>query len=238
MSAPKTPPFSAVVETYSHLEPDGTDTWNPLRTDRELLHRLRLYEELCLALRIRADDIQRLRVLDVGCGSGRSTRVYLDFGLAPGQLTGVDLRPGAIEVARGGHPDITYLSYDGETLPIESASVDWVSVCTVMSSIPGHVARRHLADEIDRVMAPDAHVFYWDRERAKRFAGGDRLDPVDLFSSLSVVSDEVVRIEGRLDRYFPGRVLRRTLLPVAERLATPRTHRACVFGKPRHAPGA
>lgn len=224
------PDFSAVIGRYAELEPAGTDTWNPLRSDRELLHRLTLYERLCLALR-RTSEPTSLRVLDVGCGTGRSTRVYLDFGIAPEQLTGIDLRPAAVETARRAHPGIDVKVYDGTTIPLESESVDWVSLCTVISSIPGEGPRRHLAREIRRVLAPGGHVFYWDRGEAKDFAGGDVLDPVELFSDLTVVSQEQVRIEGRPERLFESGLSRRVVLPLARPFFTPRTHRVCLFRK-------
>lgn len=224
-------PFAPVLDQYTRLEPDGTDTWNPLHSDRELLHRLAVYEQLCLALRQRRDESDRLRILDVGCGNGRSTRAYLDFGIRPDQLTGIDLRPAAIEMAHRRHAGIRFLAYDGDRLPFETVSFDWVSVCTVMSSISGDEARRHLAAEIVRILAPGGSVFYWDRTSAQVFAGGDRLTPGRWFSSLSVVSDVPVRIEGALDRHFPAPLLRRILLPLIERLATPRTHRACLLRK-------
>ena len=224
--------FCAVIEEYARLEPDGADSWNPIDSDREMLHRLALYEQLCRAIAASGLDRTQARVLDVGCGNGRSTRVYLDFGFGPDQLTGVDLRRAAVEMARSSHPDINYLTCDGSTLPVEEESIDWVSVCTVMSSIPGPEARDHLARQIVRVLASGGYVFYWDRARAKRFAGGDRLEPASLFPSLTVVSEEWIRLEGCIDRYFPGRVLGRTLLPIARRLATPRTHRVCLLEKP------
>lgn len=223
--------FAPVVEEYARIEPDGTDSWSPLNSDRELLHRLTLYEQLCYALRL-GGPVDQLRVLDVGCGNGRSTRIYLDFGLTPDQLMGVDLRGEAIDIARHHHRDIRYVAYDGRTLPAEAESMNWVSVCTVMSSIPGPEARHHLANEIVRVLSPGGVVFYWDRTRAKRFAGGDALEPSLLFPSLAMMSDEQLRIKGGIDRDFPGTALRRTLLRIAGRLATPRTHRVSVLSKP------
>jgi SAM-dependent methyltransferase len=232
MTDPPDPGFASVVAEYRRLEPDGTDTWNPLLSERELLHRLVLYERLCLALARGERDLADIRVLDVGCGNGRSTRVYLDFGIRPEQLTGIDLRPAAVDMARRSHPGIRFLAYDGITLPLEAESVDWVSVCTVMSSIPGIERRRYLADEIVRVLAPGGNVFCWDRAVAKRFAGGDAVIPMGLFPGLDIVTDEPVRVQGRLDRLFPGPTLRRLLLPVLRRLAPPKTHRVVLLRKP------
>jgi SAM-dependent methyltransferase len=200
-------PVAAVKTAYVDLEPDGADTWNPLDRDRELAYRLALYSRLCLALRQHARPVDRLRVLDVGCGNGRSTRVYLDFGLRPDQLTGIDLRSGAIRMARERHRGILFLDYDGRRFPAEAGSVDWVSIATVMSSVPSPGGRRHIATEAARVLAPGGFVFYFDRVLAHDFADGGLLVPARIFGELSLVSDEHLRLDTRR----PGRG--GTLLP-------------------------
>lgn len=189
MTAPvPTDPFESVLGAYRKMEPKGTDRWNPLDRDRELAYRLSLLEHLCRALRLCRNRIAGLRVLDVGCGNGRSTRMYLDFGLGPEQLTGIDLRGDAIEAARRSHPGIRFLAC-GARFPVESKSVDWVSICTVLSSLEPR-ARKHLEAEIRRVLAPGGFLFYFDRRRAHEFAGGDRLEPVALFDGLTLLSSE------------------------------------------------
>ena len=185
--------FDRVIAEYRRMEPDGTDTWNPLVRDRELYHRMILVHHLCSALRQWPGEIDRLRVLDVGCGNGRSTRMYLDFGLAPAQILGVDLRPGALAMARAAHPGIAYL-LAGDTLPLQDEAVDWVSLCTVISSL-GAGARARLARETYRVLAPGGMLFFFDRPTAHVFAGGDALG-AELFAPLRLIRREPVRQKG------------------------------------------
>ncbi len=221
-----------VLEVYRRLEPDGADTWNPLVREKELVHRLALYEQICRALRCSPVAPADLRVLDVGCGNGRSTRVYLDFGLLPGQLEGVDLRPAAIELARQSHEGIRFSVQDGQRLPQRDASVTWVSVCTVMSSVGGGDAREHLAGEIRRVLGPGGVVFYWDLERAHGFAGGDVLDPAAIFHGWRALYAEHVCAYGRVERVLPNPALRRLLAPLLRRLGARPTHRAALLARP------
>jgi SAM-dependent methyltransferase len=49
-----------------------------------------------------------VRVVDVGCGNGRSTRALLEFGVRPQNVVGLDLRMSAIEYARTVNPAIAY----------------------------------------------------------------------------------------------------------------------------------
>ncbi len=226
--------FATVVAEYQRVEPDGADTWNPLHRDRELFYRLALYEHLCLALR-RCPAVADLRVLDVGCGNGRSTRMYLDFGLSPGQLTGIDLRPAAIATACHSHGGIRFLVYDGGGFPIESATVDWVSLCTVMSSIGDREGRRHIAREIARVLAPGGLLFYFDRlfaaGFAAGFAGADLLVVDELFRELTRQSEKKICYTSRMELLLSFWPIHRLALPLFRKLGYPRTMRACLFQK-------
>jgi SAM-dependent methyltransferase len=222
-------PFAQVVRQYRQMEPDGADTWNPLRSDRELHHRLALYELLCRALRRCPGGLPDLRVLDVGCGNGRSTRMYLDFGIRPGQLTGVDLRPGALDLARQAHSGIRFLAVKDGVFPLGTGSMDWVSLCTVLSSIGGSGARRLIAEEVLRVLAPGGFLFYFDRLTAHGFAGGDRLDPISCFPGLTKLWDEEVRLGTDPLGAPGGGWLGRLLRPLGLASLPLASHRFCLL---------
>ncbi len=233
MSADNTHRYAPVIETYDRLEPPGTDTWNPIVRERELIHRIVLYEQVCRALRRSPTPPPELRVMDVGCGTGRSTRMYLDFGVEPERLMGVDLRPGALELARRSHPGIRFEHCDGERLPADDGALDWVSLCTVLSSVAGAEARAHLFSEIARVLAPGGCLFYWDRDQAHGFAGGDPLLPERLLPGWTVRYYEHVCVYGRIERLLPqgraGALLARAL----RRIGPPPSHRAALLQRPR-----
>jgi len=194
--------FRQVLDDYARLEPGESDTWNPLHDDVELLHRVELFKLLTWALRESGADVNELSVLDVGCGNGRSTRMYLDLGLSPAQLTGIDLRPGALARARAAHAGIRFDRYDGDAFPTAEASVDWVSLCTVLSSVRAPQGRRHIAGEIHRVLRPGGHFFFWDLLRANDYAGCDALIAEDLFPEFKLVWDATTIIDGFRERDF------------------------------------
>jgi SAM-dependent methyltransferase len=173
-----------ILADYSSLEPDQADSWNPVGSKFELGYRLNLFFALTRALQRVDGQLEQLRVLDLGCGNGRSTRMYLDVGLRPEQVCGLDLRPGAIALARRLNPAIRFESYDGGELP---AGHNWLSTTTVLSSVAGRECRQAIVDRIAASLQVGGYVFYYDLRRANPFAGGDVIDPEHLFRDLSLV---------------------------------------------------
>jgi len=183
-------PYRQVIEDYEALEPGEGDSWNPLNTDFELLYRLRLMYSAKRAMKAAKIKAESIRVLDLGCGNGRSTRMYLDLGLLPGQLRGVDLRPGAVAAATLRNPAIEYLVYDGVRIPPATGGdgYDWVQLSTVVSSVKDPDTRRLIVKQIEKTLKPDGYVFYFDLVAANRFAGGDAISPEqNLFGRYRVV---------------------------------------------------
>ncbi|RKY21306.1 MAG: hypothetical protein DRQ55_04805 [Planctomycetota bacterium] len=196
MSDEPRPLARQVLEDYATLEPGDSDSWNPLRREVELEHRVELLRRLTWALRAAEVDAEQLSVLDVGCGTGRSTRMYLELGLLPQQLTGIDLRPGALSRARRVHPAIRWLHTPDEAWPVEAGCMSWASLCTVLSSVRAPAARRELAAQIARAVPPGGHLFFWDRTHALDFAGADRLTPGPWFEGFEPVWESPARVRG------------------------------------------
>jgi SAM-dependent methyltransferase len=97
-----------------------------------------------------------LRVLDVGCGSGHSRRVYLDRSHG---YVGIDLSLGALRLARRRIRESAWLQTDALSLPFRDASFDVVA----FSSVLHHVADRRAAlAEAARVLRPGGGAFAFD----------------------------------------------------------------------------
>jgi SAM-dependent methyltransferase len=176
-----------ILADYERLEPGTADSWNPVGSDFELVYRLVLLHAATSALRLTQLPVGEFRVLDLGCGNGRSTRMYLDLGLHPDQLSGVDVRPGAVDLARRLNSAIQFDVYDGEDIPYPDGTFNWIHVSTVFSSIkePGH--RRQVVEQIRRKARSGGHVFYFDLVRANDFAGHDIIEPERLFDGFKVL---------------------------------------------------
>ncbi len=103
-------------------------------------------------------ETRTLRVLDVGCGIGKT-----DSFLSPSleKLAGVDISSASIERARRENPMVHYEVYDGSILPFDSGLFDAAFLICVLH----HVApdeRVALMREVRRTLRPGGAVFVFE----------------------------------------------------------------------------
>lgn len=93
-------------------------------------------------------------VLDAGCGTGRLVGPLRELGL---EVTGVDLSPGMLAMARSAHPDVVFAAADLRRMPFAdhrfAGVVAWYSL---INCAPDDLAAA-LA-EVARVLRPGGHV--------------------------------------------------------------------------------
>jgi SAM-dependent methyltransferase len=141
----------------------------------------------------------------------------------PHQLTGVDVRAGAIELAKKLNPAITFLRYDGERLPFPDKSKNWVSLFAVVSSIQSAQDREHLASEVRRVLVADGYLLFVDLTRylemPEAVPTGAPLNPEEMFSEFRTVSAGRLPPFGDIRQLIrrPGRFLAPLLKPITYR---------------------
>lgn len=89
-------------------------------------------------------------LLDVGCGVGK-----IHAHLAPifRSVTGTDVSPESLAVARATYPGLSYVAYDGERLPYDDRSFDLTMAICVFHHVPP-AGWQGLADEMLRVLRP------------------------------------------------------------------------------------
>ena len=93
-------------------------------------------------------------VADVGCGTGRVTAYLHGLGL---DVSGIDLSPGMLAVARKAHPELRF--QEGSMLALDLPDASVAGVLAWYSII--HVPRELLPDafaEFRRVLAPGGHL--------------------------------------------------------------------------------
>jgi ubiquinone/menaquinone biosynthesis C-methylase UbiE len=139
----------------------GVDVADPDYYERLRAARMRYAPWMAAALGY--DEAQGLRVLDVGCGQGID---LAEFGLRGAYVTGIDLTPRHVELARA---HLASLQVDGkvvlgdaESLPFPDASFDRVTSNGVLHHTP-HI--REALREIHRVLRPggDARILVYNR---------------------------------------------------------------------------
>lgn len=74
------------------------------------------------------------RVLDVGCGAGDTVAALASDGF---EAAGIDISPGAIELATRAHPDCSFITYPVEDLPwpVNDGSVDAIVAFEVIEHL-------------------------------------------------------------------------------------------------------
>ncbi|HKF23240.1 MAG TPA: class I SAM-dependent methyltransferase [Candidatus Angelobacter sp.] len=103
------------------------------------------------------------RILEVGCGSGRWLRQFIQWGAAPEDLAGVDLLPDRIVQAHKLCPAGVHLECgDASHLAFESQSFDIVFQAMAFTSILSGEVKGSVAQEMLRVLRKDGFVLWYD----------------------------------------------------------------------------
>lgn len=122
--------------------------FNPF-TDRGWLTLARRFSAIAPADR-------RLRVLDLGCGTGQSQRVYSSHAA---WYVGADLSREALAAARRRDPTVSVVQADAGRLPVADKSVDLVAFSSVLHHLDD---RPRALAEARRVLEPGGLVFAFD----------------------------------------------------------------------------
>jgi SAM-dependent methyltransferase len=97
-----------------------------------------------------------VRILEVGCGTGESRRIYIPCAR---YFVGVDLSDSAVAHAHRAEATLPWLQADANWLPFGPASFDVVAFSSTLHHIPDH---RPALREARRVLAPGGKVFAFD----------------------------------------------------------------------------
>jgi len=111
------------------------------------------------------------KVLDLGCGNGRHTRILRERGLV---VLALDFSRRLLELGRGslGPPaarEVAWIEADAVRLPLRDASVDAAVCVAVLHHLPTPDDRRTALEEIRRVLVPGGPAFLsvWDRDQPR-----------------------------------------------------------------------
>ena len=72
-------------------------------------------------------DLAGLRILDLGCGSGRHLRHCVDMGASSRDLHGIELNSAALTLGRTLSPDLDIAQATGDTIDFPDATFDLVT---------------------------------------------------------------------------------------------------------------
>ena len=105
-----------------------------------------------------------LRLLDVGCGTGRLEALILAArgGSAGIQMEGIDVSAQSVEEAQSQQlPGAAFQTYDGQHVPFDADSFDVIVFCCVMHHVPLAI-REPLLKECRRALKPGGALFIFE----------------------------------------------------------------------------
>ncbi len=143
------------------------NSWHPLNPVS--LHYRQVQErELVRIIDSQDIPIDRIDILDAGCGGGGLLRLLAALGADPARLWGVDLVEERIHYARQLCPQEVHLEV-GElsVMSFPDSSFDLISQFTVFSSILDPEIRQQSAAHIRRMLRPGGWLLWYDMHSAK-----------------------------------------------------------------------
>lgn len=227
---------AAVVERYARRTEPGRyamtqpDVWMTVQERQRQM--LRLFRRLGWG------DLAQRSLVEVGCGAGDNLLELLRIGFAPHHMTGIELLPERIALARQRLPAaVTLIEGDASLAAMPAAQADVVFQSTVFSSLLDANFQQQLADAMWRWVRPGGGVLWYDlgldnpRNRDVRGLSARRIEA--LFPQGRPELRRVTLappLARRLCRVQPGLYDLFNLLPVL------RTHWLAWIGKPLLAP--
>lgn len=152
----------AIAERYTRRAPHD-DRYSFLRPEVCLGVQERQRVMLQLLRQHGVKDMEALRLLEVGCGSGGNLLELLRLGCAPRHLAGIELLPERYVQARDVLPAGVRLQQgDALLADMPYASQDVVLVSTVFSSVLDSGLQQRLADTLWRWVRPGGAVLWYD----------------------------------------------------------------------------
>ncbi|HMM71672.1 MAG TPA: class I SAM-dependent methyltransferase [Rhodocyclaceae bacterium] len=151
----------AVVRRYARRAPG--DLYSMLRPEVWQAFHERQRAMIGLLRRHAPGALNRLRVLEIGCGSGSNLIELIRLGFDPANLVGNELLPDRVALARHNLPAaIGMHAGDACALPFEPASFDIVYQSTVFTSLLDDAFQQQLAAHMWAWVRPGGGILWYD----------------------------------------------------------------------------
>ncbi|MCX5887947.1 MAG: methyltransferase domain-containing protein [Deltaproteobacteria bacterium] len=112
-----------------------------------------LSHEASIVSAVRAMNLTRelAKVLDVGCGGGGGTEIFMRMGFEPGNIYGIDILEDRVKEAVKKRPNINFQHADASQMLFEDEAFDLVYESTMFVQILDDNLARKIASEMIRV---------------------------------------------------------------------------------------
>lgn len=107
-------------------------------------------------------DLKVMKLLEIGCGSGSALDEYIQFGMNPNALFGIDLLYDSLIEAKKKSLTSSIYNADGQNLPFMKETFDLVLQYTAFSSVLDPNIKKNMAIEMLRVLKPGGFIIWYD----------------------------------------------------------------------------
>ena len=204
------------LRLHSNEYEDPTHWWHP-RHPVWVAYRHQIERTLLGAIERAGLPIEDVDLLEVGCGTGRHLRFFIEIGAAPDRIHGVDLLTASLRQAKRRTPSLVLLPSNAarQALCPTGVTGSVTQFALLFSSILDHRVREIAASEMRRVLEPGGWVLYYDVMKARPDHIPDGLDEVYAKGLFPDVEWLVVK---RLHNRLLARLARHPLLAAAAEL--------------------
>lgn len=141
------------TQDLMQADPTGSRYWDRVASEKTFSHPI---DAELLRPRIPAEA----RILDLGCGYGRTLAELADLGYR--DAVGVDTSAGMIARGRSQFPDLDLRTVEPGPLPFEAERFDLVLLFAVLTSTTNNTAQQALVAELGRVLSPGGSIYVSD----------------------------------------------------------------------------
>lgn len=202
--------FDRVIEQAGEFNPFAERGWNTIA------HRFRQMVPIT----------RPLSLLDVGCGTGQSRRLYIDDCRT---YVGIDLSAGGLSLADRKFPDSAWVRADACQMPFANGQFDVVAFSSVLHHIDDF---RQALCEAWRIVRPGGHVFAFDPNLLHPAMALFRYPKSPFYLSAGVSPNERPLLPGELAAAFRDARLtsirQRCIADIPYRAVAPRLINACL----------
>jgi len=109
----------------------------------------------------------KIKVLDVGCGSGRVYDFFAEYNV---EYTGLDISKELIKIAKNNYPKANFMVGDATKLPLKDNGFDIVISIATIHHIPTRELRNKAVYELYRVCKSNGHLlvsiwYFWNKPK-------------------------------------------------------------------------
>lgn len=149
---------------YAQRSYRGTDKERYSFFNKSYLYTVQQRQRYLLALLYKTGycPLTDKKILEIGCGNGRVLLEFLQYGISPSNLHGIDLLPDRLYQAQEHIGDVAVFCADGQNLPFPTNTYDLILQFTAFSSILDDTIKKNMATDMLRVLKPTGAILWYD----------------------------------------------------------------------------